>query len=360
MSLVSFKWALVLITNIKKNNKINMENKKTIIIAEAGVNHNGSLETAKIMIEIAAKSGADYVKFQTFNSSKLVTKYANLADYQKVNIESSTSQMDMLNALELSESNHFELVEHCKSNDIKFLSSAFDIDSAIFINNFNLDYIKIASGLITDYPFLNYAASLNKKIILSTGMSTLDEIDEALKLLSSNGASMNNISLLHCTTEYPAPIIDVNLRAINTLKNKFGLRVGYSDHTAGINVSLAAVAIGAEIIEKHFTLDRSMRGPDHMASIEPSELMEMVKSIREIEIALGDSEKKVTNSELKNKALARKSIVAAVDINEGDIITDHMLTTKRPGTGLSPMRWKDVVGKKSQKKYKLNDLIELE
>jgi N,N'-diacetyllegionaminate synthase len=300
------------------------------------------------------------VKFQTFNATKLVTEYANLAEYQKVNFETSTSQMDMLKALELSESNHFELVEHCKLNNINFLSSAFDIDSAIFINNFDCDYIKIASGLITDYPFLKYVASLNKKIILSTGMSTLDEIDEALKLLISDGASVNNISLLHCTTEYPAPIADVNLRAINTLKHKFGLRVGYSDHTAGINVSLAAVAIGAEIIEKHFTLDRSMRGPDHMASIEPGELMEMVKSIREIEIALGDSEKRVTDSELKNKALARKSIVAAVDINEGDIITDHMLTTKRPGTGLSPMRWKDVVGKKSQKQYKLNDLIELE
>ena len=361
MSLVLLGWGHVLLRLKIVSKQFLMKNiNRTIVIAEAGVNHNGNLETAKKMIEVAAQAGVDYVKFQTFNSDKLVTNYADLAEYQKTSMGASVNQLEMLNSLELKEADHFELMNHCKINNVNFLSSAFDIDSAKFLEKFNLDYIKIASGLITDYPYLKYVASLKRRIILSTGMSSLNEVRDALEVLNNFGAPLSHISLLQCTTEYPAPIDEVNLRVIQELKNEFGLRVGYSDHTSGINVSLAAVAIGAEIIEKHFTLDRNMKGPDHKASLEPQELRNLVKSIREVEIALGESEKNATKSEMKNRTLARKSIVAAREIYEGEIFNEEMLTTKRPGNGISPMNWGKVIGKTAIKHYMPNDMIDME
>jgi N,N'-diacetyllegionaminate synthase len=333
--------------------------KKTIIIAEAGVNHNGKLEIAKKLIDVAASAGADYIKFQTFKTENLVTKTASKAVYQINNSKSSESQYEMLKKLELDDEKHKELIQYCNKKSIKFLSTAFDTDSLNYLISKKISLIKIPSGEITNYPYLKYAAQFNKKIILSTGMSTIYDIKDALSILKKNGTEMKNITLLHCTTEYPAPFEEVNLRAITSLKKRFGLDVGYSDHTSGIEISIAAVAIGACIIEKHFTLNRNMIGPDHKASITPKELQNMIAGIRKVEKSLGDGVKKVTKSEKKNIPIARKSIVAKVDIKKGEKFTEKNLCTKRPGNGISPMRFNEVIGKIAYKNFNQDELISL-
>lgn len=324
--------------------------KPVIIIAEAGVNHNGSIDTAKKLIEAAAKAGVDYVKFQTFKASNLVSANASKAEYQKVNLKNDTdnTQLKMLQQLELSHSDHFVLIDHCKKNQIKFFSTAFDLESIDLLISFGLDLWKIPSGEITNLPYLEKIGSLNKKVILSTGMCTLEEIEDAIKVLINNGTKQENISVLHCNTEYPTPMIDVNLKAMLHIKNTFGVDVGYSDHTLGIEVPIAAVALGASIIEKHFTLDKSMDGPDHIASLEPDELIAMVSAVRNIEKALGDGIKKPSESETKNIAVARKSIHIKHHLNAGHIITKDDLIMKRPGDGISPMKMYDVIGKKTK------------
>ena len=334
-------------------------NAKTIIIAEAGVNHNGSLDIAKQLINVASEAGADYVKFQTFNSKLVVTASANQADYQIKNTEINESQLDMISKLELSHENHYELLKYAKSCNIKFFSTAFDLPSIKFLNELGLDLFKIPSGEITNLPYLRLIGSYGKPIILSTGMSTLGEIEDALRVLEDSGTNRKKITLLHCTTEYPAPLIEVNLKAIHTLRQAFGIDVGYSDHTEGIEISIAAVSLGASIIEKHFTLDRSLPGPDHKASIEPKELKLLISSIRNVELAFGDGIKRVTNSELKNITIARKSLVANANISKGDIFTEYNISVKRPGTGINPMRYDEIIGKCASKNFSFDDLIEL-
>lgn len=329
---------------------------KTLIIAEAGVNHNGDINIAKRMVDEAKKAGADIVKFQTFVPELLSSKKAEMALYQKVNLGEEDSQLNMLRKLALGFESFVELSDYCKAIGIKFLSTPFDLQSIAFLDKLQ-DIWKIPSGEITNYPYLLEIAKTHKSVILSTGMSTLEDIDEALKVLKEYGSL--DISLLHCNTQYPTPYRDVNLKAMNTLKNKFGLKVGYSDHTQGIEVPIAAVALGAEIIEKHFTLDRSMEGPDHKASLEPKELADMVSAIRNIENALGDGEKRVTESERANISVARKSIVAKTDIKKGEILSDSNLTTKRPGTGISPMKWNSVIGNTAVRDFQKDELIEL-
>ena len=335
--------------------------KHVLIIAEAGVNHNGSIETAKKMIEKAVDAGVDIIKFQTFKSEKLVSKSAQQAEYQKKNIGSSSdnSQLNMLKKLELSHSDHKELIEYCNQKGIKFFSTAFDLESIDYLHSLNLGLWKIPSGEITNYPYLKKIAQFGEPVILSTGMCEMEDIEAALKVLTDNGLSKDKISILHCNTEYPTPFKDVNLLAMNELKDRFGVRVGYSDHTKGIEVPIAAVALGAEIIEKHFTLDRNMEGPDHKASLEPDELKAMVSSIRNIESALGDGHKTVSESERKNIAVARKSIVAAKDIKAGEIFSENNLAVKRPGNGISPMDWEKVIGKTAKKDFVEDQLIEL-
>lgn len=328
----------------------------TLIIAEAGVNHNGSLETAKKLIEVAKECGADIVKFQTGKLDLVVSKYAPMADYQKENIGKEESQKDMLGKLLLKFEDFIELSDYCKQVGIKFLSTPFDIESIHFLNNIQ-DIWKVPSGEITNYPYLVEIGKTKKKVILSTGMSDLQEIHEAINVLTKNGTK--DIILLHCTTEYPAPISEVNLNVLETLKNEFGYPVGYSDHTQGIEVDLAAVALGATVIEKHFTLDKNMVGPDHKASLEPNELKAMVEGIRKIELAKGSNIKAPTKSELKNRIVARKSIVAAKKIVMGDVFTEKNLTTKRPGNGVSPMRWNEVIGQKAKRDFEEDELIEL-
>ena len=334
-------------------------NTKKIIIAEAGVNHNGSLDMAKQLINVAAEAGADYVKFQTFDSKLGVTSFANKADYQLKNTGKNESQLDMISKLELSRENHHVLIEYAKKCNIKLFSTAFDLPSIRFLNELNFGLFKIPSGEITNLPSLRLIGSYGKQIILSTGMSTLGEIEDALRILEDSGTNRTKITLLHCTTEYPAPFIDVNLRAIDTLREAFGIDVGYSDHTEGIEISIAAAAIGATIIEKHFTLDRSLPGPDHKASIEPNELSLLVSSIRRVESALGDGIKRVTASELKNVTVARKSLVANSTIKKGDIFSDLNIAVKRPGIGISPMRYDEVIGKSAIKNFEIDDLIEI-
>lgn len=333
---------------------------KILIIAEAGVNHNGSIELAKRLIDAAADAGVDYVKFQTFDAKKLASKNAKKADYQEKNMkESRDSQQDMLSKLEISQEDHYTLIEYCKSKNIKFFSTAFDLTSLEFLDNLKLGLWKIPSGEITNYPYLRRIAQTKDPIILSTGMSDLEDIENAIDALCKNGASKDNITVLHCNTEYPTPMQDVNLKAMNFIAQKLGVKIGYSDHTLGIEVPIASAALGATIIEKHFTLDRNMDGPDHKASLEPHELKEMVRAIRNIELALGDEDKKVTPSELKNIAIARKSIVAAANIKKGDIFTNENVTVKRPGTGISPMKWNEIIGQKAIKNFSEDDLIEL-
>lgn len=335
--------------------------KHVLIIAEAGVNHNGSIETAKKMIDKAVDAGVDIIKFQTFKSEKLVSKSAQQAEYQKKNIGSSTdnSQLNMLKKLELSHFDHKELIEYCNPKGIKFFSTAFDLESVDYLHSLNIGLWKIPSGEITNYPYLKKIAQFGEPVILSTGMCEMKDIEAVLKVLTDNGLGKDKISILHCNTEYPTPFKDVNLLAMNELKERFGVRVGYSDHTKGIEVPIAAVALGAEIIEKHFTLDRNMEGPDHKASLEPDELKAMVSAIRNIEFALGDGHKAISESERKNIAVARKSIVAAKDIKAGEIFTENNLTVKRPGNGISPMDWEKVIGQTAKKDFVEDQLIEL-
>jgi N,N'-diacetyllegionaminate synthase len=332
---------------------------KTIVIAEAGVNHNGDLDTAKRLIEVAAKAGADYVKFQTFNAKDLVTVDAVRADYQIRNSQVDESQFQMIQRLELKHEHHKALIDYSNHCGIKFLSTAFDVKSLDFLNTLGVDFLKIPSGEICNYPFLKAVASYRKRIILSTGMSTLADIDNAISVLLKFGASRKDLTLLHCTTEYPAPIDEVNLTVINTLRTAFGVEVGYSDHTMGIAIPISAVALGASVIEKHFTLDRSMDGPDHKASLEPNELALMIDSIRLVERALGDGIKKVTPSELKNINVARKSLVAADIIRKGEPFTSENIAVKRPGLGISPMRYEEIIGRLASKDFNKDDLIEI-
>lgn len=328
---------------------------KITIIAEAGVNHNGSLKLAKQMVEEAARAGADYIKFQTFKPEKLVSKYAQKADYQKKTTGNNESQLQMLEKLALSYDDFVELKRYCEQIGIGFLSTPFDEDSIRFLDSLDMDFWKIPSGEITNYPYLVQIAQTGRDIVLSTGMCEMDEIADAMKVLKENGAG--NISLLHCNTEYPTPYEDVNLLAMKQMRTAFKKQVGYSDHTVGIEVPIAAVALGAEIIEKHFTLDKNMEGPDHKASLEPQELAQMVSAIRHIEKSLGDGNKKRTASEQHNIAAARKSIVAKCAISKGDIFTEANLTVKRPGSGISPMKWKELIGTKAQRDYVEDELI---
>ena len=335
--------------------------KHVLIIAEAGVNHNGSIETAKKMIDKAVDAGVDIIKFQTFKSEKLVSKSAQQAEYQKKNIGSSSdnSQLNMLKKLELSHTDHKELIEYCNQKGIKFFSTAFDLESVDYLHSLNIGLWKIPSGEITNYPYLKKIAQFGEPVILSTGMCEMEDIEAAMKVLTDNGLSKDKISILHCNTEYPTPFKDVNLLAMNELKERFGVRVGYSDHTKGIEVPIAAVALGAEIIEKHFTLDRNTEGPDHKASLEPDELKAMVSAIRNIELALGDGHKTISESERKNIAVARKSIVAAKNIKAGEVFNENNLTVKRPGNGISPMDWEKVIGKTAKKDFAEDELIVL-
>lgn len=330
---------------------------KVLVIAEAGVNHNGSLELAKELACKAKDAGADYVKYQTFNPSAMVSKFAEKAEYQKKNTEAAQSQKQMLEDLMLSYDEFAELKEYCNDIGVGFLSTAFDLESILFLEKLGCDIWKIPSGEITNYPYLVEIAKRHQPIILSTGMCNEEEITQAIAVLKENGAG--KISLLHCTTEYPTPFEDVNLRAMHTMKNRFGADVGYSDHTKGIEIPIAAVAMGAVIIEKHFTLDKNMEGPDHKASLEPDELKLMVASIRNIEKALGSGIKKPAESEKKNIAIARKSIVASVPIKKGEVLTEENITTKRPGNGISPMHWKDIVGTCAVRDFEEDELIEI-
>jgi N,N'-diacetyllegionaminate synthase len=331
---------------------------RTIIIAEAGVNHNGSMAIAKKLIEEAAKAGVDYIKFQTFRTEKLVSKNAKQADYQILNLTNESSQFEMLKELELNLNDHYELIEYCNQCKIAFFSTAFDLDSIDLLYKLNLPIWKIPSGEITNLPYLQKIGSFNKTIILSTGMATLGEIEVAIEVLEDSGTHRDKITVLHCTTEYPAPMIEVNLNAMTTIADAFKVKVGYSDHTQGIEIPLAAVAMGAILIEKHFTLDRSMKGPDHKASLEPDELKKMVDGIRNIEMAMGNGIKKPSPSEIKNKISARKSIVASKPIQTGEFFTPENLTIKRPGNGITPMFWNQIIGLKSKKDYQPDDLIE--
>ena len=327
------------------------------IIAEAGVNHNGNIIIAKKMIDFAKEAGVDYIKFQTFIPENLVSKYAKIAEYQKIATVSDESQLQMLRKLMLSKNEFIELSDYCKATSIGFISTPFDLESVDFLNSFNMDFWKVPSGEITNLPYLVEIAKTGKPIILSTGMSDLDEIDAALNVLHSNGAG--KITLLHCNTQYPTPIEDVNLNAMLTLKDRYKCDVGYSDHTLGIEVPIAAVALGATVIEKHFTLDRNMEGPDHKASLEPNEFKSMVSAIRNIEKALGTGNKVVSPSETENKDIARKSIVASRMIKKGEVLTKDNITTKRPGSGISPMRWYNVIGAVAKRDFQEDELIEL-
>lgn len=332
--------------------------KHTLIIAEAGVNHNGSIEMAKQLIDAAAIAGVDYVKFQTFKAEKLVTKDAKQADYQQRNA-ADDSQYSMLKKLELSEAQHEELIAYCMEKGVKFLSTAFDMESVEYLHSLRLGLWKIPSGEITNYPYLKAIAQYGKPVILSTGMCEMEDVQNAVDVLCKHGLKKEQITVLHCNTEYPTPMQDVNLKAMQEIKDAIGVKVGYSDHTQGIEVPIAAVALGAEVIEKHFTLDRTLPGPDHKASLEPNELKAMVDAIRNIEQALGDGRKHVSESERKNMAIARKSIVAARDINHGEMLTEDNLCVKRPGNGISPMRWEDVIGTCAKRDFKADELIEL-
>jgi len=331
---------------------------KTFIIAEAGVNHNGSLEMAVQLIDAAVAAGADAVKFQTFKAEKVIAVNAPKASYQKDTTGSDESQFEMVKKLELDETAHIQLYQHCQHKGIQFLSTPFDLESIDLLNRLGLEIFKIPSGEITNLPYLRKLGALKKRLILSTGMADLGEIEDALEVLTKSGTPLDNITVLHCNTEYPTPFEDVNLKAMLTIRNAFpGLSVGYSDHTNGIEVPIAAVAMGATVIEKHFTLDRNLPGPDHRASLEPHELSAMISGIRNIEKALGTGIKKPSPSELKNKPIARKSIIAAFPIKKGETFTDMNITVKRPGTGITPMRWDEIIGRKAGRDYKTDEII---
>jgi N,N'-diacetyllegionaminate synthase len=335
-----------------------MNYNKTFIIAEAGVNHNGDIMIAKKLIDAAKEAGADAIKFQTFKAENMVSKYAKKADYQKKTTRDDESQFEMIKKLELNEQEHKDLINYCNEKKILFLSSAFDLTSIDLLNELGLGIFKIPSGEITNFPYLRKLGDLKKQLILSTGMADLGEIEDALDVLTESGTPKGNITVLHCNTQYPTPFKDVNLRAMLTIGHAFGVAIGYSDHTLGIEVPIAAVALGAAIIEKHFTLDRNLPGPDHKASLEPDELKSMVQAIRNIEKALGDGIKRPSPSEVKNKPIARKSLVANQPIKAGELFSAENITAKRPGSGISPMRWDEVLGKVAQKDYEKDELIE--
>lgn len=332
-----------------------------IIIAEAGVNHNGSIENARRLIDVAADAGVDYVKFQTFKSENLVTKSTQKAEYQIQNTrDKEESQYQMLKKLELSEKQHEQLITYCEEKNIKFFSTAFDLDSLNYLHTIGMDVVKIPSGEITNLPYLRKAASLFKKVILSTGMATMEDIKAALSIFFSAGILKDNISILHCNTAYPTPVEDVNLKAMLHIQKEFGTKVGYSDHTLGIEVPIAAVALGASVIEKHFTLDKMMGGPDHKASLEPNELKAMVTAIRNIEKAIsGSGLKEITASEQKNIIIARKSIVALKNIKKGEIFSEDNITVKRPGHGISPMQWDNIIGISAVSDFEKDELIRI-
>lgn len=330
---------------------------KVFIIAEAGVNHNGDINNAKKLIDVAARAGADAVKFQTFKAENIVCKNAEKAEYQKSTTGTEENQFSMLKKLELTEEMHQELQAYCLEKNIMFLSTPFDLESIDYLDKEGIKIMKIPSGEITNYPYLIKMAKTCKPIIVSTGMAELNEVEEAVTILRDNGAK--DITVLHCNTEYPTPYADVNLKAMLTLKDKLDLKVGYSDHTMGIEVPIAAVAMGATVIEKHFTLDKNMDGPDHTASLEPEELEAMIRAIRNIENALGDGIKSPSLSEKKNIDIVRKSIVAKKVILKGEIFTEDNLTVKRPGNGLSPMYWNELIGKMASKDYEIDEMIEV-
>ena len=327
------------------------------IIAEAGVNHNGSIALAKKLIDTAKNAGADAVKFQTFKAENLVSKTAEKAEYQKETTDSKESQFEMIKQLELDVDTHKELMRYCNEKSILFLSTPFDHDSIELLSDLGLEIFKIPSGEITNLPYLRHIGRLNKKVILSTGMSDIGEIEDALDILIRSGTKKENVTVLHANTMYPTPIEDVNLKAMVTIGNTFDVEYGYSDHTLGIEVDIAAVALGAKVIEKHFTLDKTMDGPDHKASLEPDELKAMVSAIRNIEKAMGSGIKKPSKSELPNMKIVRKSIVAATNIAKGDLFTEDNLTIKRPGNGICPMRWDEILGTVAFKQYKKDGLI---
>jgi len=330
-----------------------------LIIAEAGVNHNGDLALAKKLIDVAADAGVDLVKFQTFSADRIVTRQAKKADYQSVTTGDAETQHQMISRLELSASMHYELIAYCAMRHVEFFSTGFDIESVNFLMSLGINHFKIPSGEITNLPYLRHIGQFSKSVILSTGMSTLGDIEIAIDVLEQAGTSRALITVLHCTTEYPSPMAEVNLRAMQSMQAAFGVAVGYSDHTAGIEVSIAAAALGATVIEKHFTLDRNLPGPDHQASLEPAELKAMVSAIRNIEIALGDGIKRLTPSESRNKPVARKSLVASKNIRAGEVFSAENITPKRPGTGISPMTWDAVLGRKAVRDFAVDELIEL-
>lgn len=330
---------------------------KTTIIAEAGVNHNGDINYAYKLIDEAVEAGADIIKFQTYKSEKLVSINAQKAEYQKKNTNDDDSQLEMLKKYELSYDDFRNLKIYCEEKEIRFLSTAFDFESVEFLHSLRMGMWKIPSGEITNLPYLIKIASYHEPVILSTGMSDIEEVRAAIGVLKENGT--DDITVLHCTTEYPAPFDSVNLKAMLTMKEQFGVKIGYSDHTEGIEVPIAAVALGASVIEKHFTLDKNMPGPDHKASLEPKELKQMISSVRNIEKALGDGNKTVSDSEKKNINIARKSIISKTHIKIGDVFSENNLTTKRPGNGISPMRWYDLLGKESKNEYLEDSLIDI-
>lgn len=332
---------------------------RALIIAEAGVNHNGELTLAKQLVDVAADAGADLVKFQTFNTDRLVTSTAKKADYQNQTSDSNESQYEMLKRLELTAEMHHELIDHCRTRGIGFFSTGFDIESIDFLVSIGIDRFKIPSGEITNLPYLRHIGSFCKPIILSTGMATMDDIGAAIAVIEESGTPRSVITVLHCTSEYPAPMDEVNLKAMLHIQSVFGVEVGYSDHTDGIEVAIAAVALGATVIEKHFTLDRNLPGPDHKASLEPHKLEAMILAIRNIEIALGDGIKRLTPSSARNAAIARKSIVASGSIKVGEVFSIENITTKRPGIGISPMHWDEVLGQKAKRDFMVDELIEL-
>ena len=336
--------------------------KRTLIIAEAGVNHNGDMELAKKLIDEAASAGADIVKFQTFKAEKLVSRNARKADYQIDNMkgEADTNQFNMLKKLELLQENHQMLIDYCATKNIQFLSTPFDEESVDFLESLGIDIFKIPSGEITNLPYLRKIGSKKKNVIISTGMSNMSEVNHALTILTEAGTPIENIIVLQCNTDYPTAFSDVNLLAMQTMRDTLGVKVGYSDHTPGIEIPIAAVALGAEVIEKHFTLDRNMEGPDHKASLEPAELSAMIKSIRNIEIALGDGIKRPSASESKNIAIARKSIHIQNDLDAGHTITESDLVMKRPGNGISPMKYDEVIGKTTTKALPADHLLSWE
>ncbi len=337
--------------------EIDLKLNKVFIIAEAGVNHNGSIELACQLVDVAVKAGADAVKFQTFKAENLVSKSAQKAEYQKQTTDASESQFDMIKKLELDVDTHKKLIKYCIEKGIMFLSTPFDHDSIDLLNELGLKIFKIPSGEITNLPYLKRIGALEKQVILSTGMSTLEEVSDALTILVNAGTKRENITVLHANTMYPTPMLDVNLNAMQTIQKKFNIAVGYSDHTLGIEVDIAAVTMGASIIEKHFTLDKTMKGPDHKASLEPEELKAMVVAIRNIEKALGNGVKAPSRSEQPNMIVARKSIVANQKIKKGDILTEENIVVKRPGNGISPMKWYEVVGSVAVKDYQVDEMI---